>query len=102
MTTDMMISSTPPTQAQMHRYDAEWNGVAHRNVCVRIKDGAASVEVAGMPQYTTYFVSTPAAVLVREVRDTPDGTTAHLHIETPDDQTSRAWVCLGIGTSETR
>ena len=49
-----MTTTTPPPA--IYQYDALWNGSAHRNFCVAIRNGKTTIKVDGMPDYQLYFV----------------------------------------------
>ena len=94
---DMFSGPNPPTMAAIvERFGAEWAGAKHRNLCVRLRDGRASVSVDGMPDYVMYYV--PQNVTV-DISETPGQIEIAERAESTPD---KAWspipgaVCLGI------
>jgi len=83
-----VVHDTGPTAAEFARYDALWHGAAHRNICVKLRDGQAVIKVAGSPDYELYSVPKTYTY----VRETP----AAITIATPDAPHTNAIVCLGI------
>jgi hypothetical protein len=86
--TTMKMSNGSPTAAQLAKFDSEWNGIPHRNICVPIVNGTASIEAAGMPNYMLYSVPR-SFIEARELHDT-------IVIATRDETRSAGTVCLGI------
>jgi hypothetical protein len=74
--------------AQLAKFDGGWNGAPHKNLCVTITNGVATIKVAGAPAYTLYYVP-KTYTFVREI---PGSIT----IETPDDPHFTGRACLGI------
>ena len=86
---DMFTGPNPPIPAAIvERFGAEWAGAKHRNVCVRLRDGRASVSVDGMPDYVMYYVPQNNIVDIVENNNT---------IEISErDKPAPGTVCLGI------
>ena len=64
---DMFTGPNPPTQAVISaRFDVEWAGAKHRNLCVVLRDGRATIAVDGMPDYVMYYVPEGGTVDVSE------------------------------------
>jgi hypothetical protein len=88
--------TTPPA---IQLYDALWNGTAHRNFCVSIRNGKTTVRIDGMPDYQLYFVRTNA----KRSQETPvfaEGleTPGKIDVDTPDEPHTNGHVCLGVAT----
>jgi len=83
----------------VYQYDRIWHGSAHRNFCVPLKDGRATVRVDGMPDYQLYFVRSnekplAAGAIYAEGLEMP----GKIDIDTPDAPHTNGDVCLGIAT----
>lgn len=81
----------------MHQYDAIWSGAAHKNFCVAITDGKATVKVEGTPDFQLYFARNRATSrgstrLFAQGLETP----GKIDIDTPDDRHANGDVCLGV------
>jgi len=83
-----MIKGPPPTVAQLAKFDGEWNGAPHRNICVTIVNGSATIKVDGAPDYVLYYAP-KTYTFVREVPGI-------IKIETPDDPQFNGRACLGV------
>jgi hypothetical protein len=86
--------TTPPA---IYQYDSLWHGGAHRNFCIPMKNGKATLKVDGMPDYQLYFVSSNAkparaGAIFAEGLETP----GKIDIDTPDEPHTKGDVCLGI------
>jgi hypothetical protein len=85
------------TSPAVQQYDAMWEGNAHRNLCVAIKNGKATVKVDGTPDFQIYFVQAsakspdPKAIFAEGVE-----TAGRIDIDTPDAPQTNAKVCLGV------
>jgi hypothetical protein len=53
---DLVQGPNPPTPAQIEAFDADWRGVPHRDLCVTLEKGKATIKVAGLPDYELYYV----------------------------------------------
>jgi hypothetical protein len=82
------IQGSPPTLAQIAKFDVTWNSIPHRNICVAIAQGTATIDVVGMPNYVLYYVPKTYT----EAREIPDA----IIIATPDKPLFNGTVCLGI------
>jgi hypothetical protein len=87
-----MFEPPAPNAAELAKYDVIWHGVAHRNVCVRLHDGRATIAVTGSPDYELY-VEPKTYTYARE-------TPGRITIATPDAPHTNATVCLGIAARE--
>jgi hypothetical protein len=85
--------TVPPA---MYQYDRIWQGAAHRNFCIPMRDGRATVKVDGMPEYQLYFVRSgdkPAsAAIYGEGLETP----GRIDVDTPDEPHLNGDVCLEV------
>lgn len=83
-----MITGPPPTTAALVKFDSEWNGISHQNICVKIVNGTATVSLNGFPDYIPYY--TPPK-LYTQFSET-DG---HMDITTPQDRNATGVACFG-------
>ncbi len=83
-----MIQGPAPAFAELAKFDREWNGTPHRNICVTIANGSATIKVNGAPDYIVYYVP-KTYTFVREVPGI-------ITIETPDSPRFNGRACLGI------
>jgi hypothetical protein len=83
-----MIQGPPPALAELAKFDREWNGTPHRNICVRIANGSATIKVSGAPDYVVYYVPK----IYTFFSEVP----GRITIETPDDPRFNGLACLGI------
>lgn len=70
----------------------------HRNVCVRLRDGRATIQAPGMPDYEIWYAPPHVDIAVTERDDALEVFTA-----TPSTSTSTSspgTVCLGIATPD--
>ncbi len=83
-----MIQGPTPALTQLVAFDHEWHGTPHRNICVTIKNGSATIKVDGSPSYVVYY----APKTYTFFREVPGS----IAIETPDDPRFNGRACLGI------
>jgi hypothetical protein len=84
-----MVQGPPPTLAALVKFDTAWNGTPHRNFCVQLQNGRATIRVDGTPNYELYYVPKTYT----QATETPD----RIEIVTPDAPDGHATVCLGLG-----
>jgi hypothetical protein len=93
--------TTPPVTEQSYalvqQYDALWEGSAHRNFCVPIKNGRATIKVDGMPDYQLYFARAGAkSVEANSIFAQGLETAGKIDVDTPDEPHANGYVCLGV------
>ena len=84
-----MAQGPPPTLAALVKFDTEWNGTPHRNFCVQLRNGRATIRVDGAPNYELYYVPKTYTQATE--------TRGKIEIVTPDAPDGHATVCLGLG-----